>query len=62
MIFMGKKADNLDKLLSVADLVSFGLSKIIPYKCLSNKISVFNIGTTLGSAGKTFITESKNEK
>ena len=55
----GNKADNLDKLLSVADLASFGLSKIIPYKCLSNKISVFNFGTTLGSVGKTIKTESE---
>ena len=53
----GNKADNLDKLLSVADLVSFGLSKIIPYKQLRNMLSGINNLTTAGSSAKTLVTE-----
>ena len=53
----GNKADNLDKLLSVADLVSFGLSKIIPYKQLRSMLSGINNLTTAGSSAKTLVTE-----
>ena len=53
----GNKADNLDKLLSVADLASFGLSKIIPYKQLRSMLSGINNLTTAGSSAKTLVTE-----
>ena len=55
----GNKADNLDKLLSVADLASFGLSKIIPYKQLRSMLSGINNLTTAGSTAKTIKTEKQ---
>jgi len=45
--------------LSITDLASFGLSKIIPYKQLRSMLSGINNLTTAGSTAKTIKTEKQ---